>query len=110
VPETVDAWRDVMGCGGVPSLEVRPDTAGDYTSTTIYRFPGCRPGSAVVLYQVHGGGHSWPGNTGPWPTLTGLRSRSLDATRELLELFDGMAPRANPPQAGGREGPVSLRR
>ncbi len=97
VSETVEAWRDVMGCGGVPSLETRPDTAGDYTSTTIHRFGGCRPGSEVVLYQVHGGGHGWPGDTGPWPVLMGQRSRSLDATCELLELFEGMEPRRGSP-------------
>jgi len=97
VPETVDAWRGFMGCGGGPSLEVRPDTVGDFTSTSIYRFVGCRPGSAVVLYRVHVGGHTWPGDTGPWPQSTGLRTRSVDATRELLELFEGVGPRVSSP-------------
>lgn len=94
VPETVDTWLDHMGCGGPPSLEVRPDTAADFTSATVYRFPGCRPGAAVALYQVHEGGHNWPGDTGPWPVLTGLRSRSVNATWEFLDLFRTLEPRA----------------
>lgn len=114
VPETVNAWRDVMGCGGEASLTIRPDTAGDFTTTNVYRFPGCRPGGAVVLYQVLGAGHSWPGRTGPWPALSGPRSLSLDATWELLELFQGLEPRAAPARGaaaparpGGFPGPAS---
>ncbi|NJD17730.1 MAG: hypothetical protein FIA95_00370 [Gemmatimonadetes bacterium] len=98
VPETVMAWMDQMGCGGEPSLEIRPDTAGDYTITNVFRFPGCRPGSALVLYQVLDGGHTWPGRTGPWPVLSGVTSRSIDATWELLELLQGMEPRLTAPE------------
>lgn len=97
VPETVDEWRRLMGCASEPSREFRPDTAGDFTAASIYRFPGCRPGSAVVHYQVHGGGHTWPGNTGSWSLLAGPRSRNLDATAEFLELFASVAPALSPP-------------
>lgn len=100
VPETVVTWLDLRGCGANPSLEIRPDTARDYTTTHVYRFPGCSPGADVVLYQVQDGGHTWPGRTGPWPVTWGVRSRSLDATWELLELFQGIEPRRsalNPP-------------
>jgi polyhydroxybutyrate depolymerase len=87
VPETVKVWLEAMGCGDDPSSESREDVVGDFTSATIYRFPGCTAGSTVALYRVHGGGHNWPGETGPWPRVTGIRSRNLDATEEFLALF-----------------------
>ncbi|MEJ2207394.1 MAG: alpha/beta fold hydrolase, partial [Gemmatimonadota bacterium] len=94
VPETVDAWLRHMECGDEPTSEFYPDLVGDFTSATVYRYPGCVPPSAVVLYRVHGGGHNWPGDTGPWPRVTGTRSRNLDATAEFLALF---AAASSPP-------------
>jgi poly(3-hydroxybutyrate) depolymerase len=91
VPATVGTWTSLWGCGDQPSSEMRPDTAGDYTSATVFRYPGCGSGSPVVLYQVHQGGHNWPGQTGPWPVVGGPRSRNLDATREFLSLFESAA-------------------
>ncbi|HEX9709152.1 MAG TPA: hypothetical protein VGB42_04200, partial [Candidatus Thermoplasmatota archaeon] len=91
VPATVETWTNLFGCAGEPTSEFRPDTAGDYTSATIFRFPGCAEGSSVVLYRIHEGGHNWPGQTGPWPVTMGLRSRNLDATEEFLSLFASVA-------------------
>ena len=91
VPETVEVWLDHFSCVDTPTEELRPATAGDFTAATIYRFPGCDAGSSVTLFQVHGGGHNWPGDTGPWPPVTGARSRNLDATSEFLKLFQAMA-------------------
>ena len=87
VVETVQVWLDLWGCGDAPTTEFRPDEAGDHTAVTIYRFPGCDAGASVVLYQIHNGGHTWPGDTGPWPLLAGRLSRNLDATGEFLSLF-----------------------
>jgi polyhydroxybutyrate depolymerase len=89
--ETVDLWRRQMGCGVDPGYEFIPDGAGDYTEVSVFRFPGCRAGSTVVHYLVHGGGHTWPGDTGPWSPLGGARSRNLDATGEFLKLFAAVA-------------------
>lgn len=87
VPETVQVWLDLWQCGDDPDARFLPDAVGDFTAATIYRFPGCGAGSPVVLYQVHNGGHTWPGDTGPWPGIVGKRSRNIDATAEFLELF-----------------------
>lgn len=85
--ETVDLWRNGFGCDGSPSEEFRPDAAGDFTAVSIYRFPGCAQGASVTLFEIHGGGHNWPGDTGPWPPALGARSRNLDATVEFLKIF-----------------------
>lgn len=101
VVETIQVWLDLWGCGENPSSEFRPDKVGDFTAATVYRFPGCGAGSSVVFYQIHNGGHTWPGNTGPWPGFVGSLSHNLDATDEFLRLFaamgDAAAGRLAPP-------------
>jgi polyhydroxybutyrate depolymerase len=91
VPETVQVWLSLWGCSDDPIGEFRPDSVGDFTSATIYRFPDCGATSPVVLYRIHNGGHTWPGDTGPWPPILGTRSRNLDATHEFLSLFASVA-------------------
>ena len=87
VPETVNMWADKMSCNPQPTWVEFPDTAGDFTTVTSFRFSGCVPGSGVIHYRVNDGGHSWPGDTGPWSPQVGLHSRNLDTTREILKFF-----------------------
>lgn len=84
---TVDTWVRMMTCDSVPVLGERPDTARDGTWVTTYRFDGCAEGAAVVHFRVHNGGHTWPGDTGPWSVFNGTNSRNLDTTAEILEFF-----------------------
>ena len=86
-PRTVDTWVRMMGCDSVPVLGARPDTARDGTSVTTYQFNGCAAGSSVVHFRVNNGGHTWPGDTGPWAIFNGTNSRNLDTTAEILEFF-----------------------
>jgi len=90
VPQTVEMWREKMGCGPDPQIQEYPDTAGDYTTVTAFLFTGCTPGASVIHYRVNGGGHTWPGDTGPWSPLLGRRSRNLDMTREMLRFFSSV--------------------
>ena len=47
---------------------------------------GCQPGSAVTLYSVLGGGHTWPGAD---PKLgVGLTTEQVSATTQMLAFFD----------------------
>lgn len=87
VVETADFWLERMGCAQAPAYHLLPDTAGDFTEVSAYRFDNCRPGATVGVWVVHAGGHNWPGNTGPWSPFVGLRSRNLDATGALLDLL-----------------------
>jgi polyhydroxybutyrate depolymerase len=50
-------------------------------------YTGCADGAAVVLYTIHGGGHTWPGGK-PLPKwLAGCTTTSLDATTEMWAFF-----------------------
>lgn len=87
VPGAVDLWREKMGCAAQPLREDFPDEVGDFTTITSFRFPDCEAGSSVLHYRVNGGGHTWPGDTGPWSAIVGPHSRNLDMTRRMVEFF-----------------------
>jgi polyhydroxybutyrate depolymerase len=88
IPQAIDAWVAKMGCDAVPSVEELPDRTADWTTVTAYRYDGCDPGSSVLHLRVNGGGHTWPGDTGPWGNFVGLVSRDIDATQEILDFFE----------------------
>jgi polyhydroxybutyrate depolymerase len=93
MPTWAADWARRNRCSADP---VESAVAADVTRLEYTR---CADDSAVVLYTVRGGGHSWPGG-GPLPEwLVGSTSRSIDATslmwaffREHRLLRDGQEP------------------
>lgn len=88
---TVQLWSGLMGCDSVPSSEEHADVVGDGTTFTTFRYAGCTFGSEVLFDRINGGGHTWPGNTGPWPDFTGRHTRNLNAGEEMVRLFLSVA-------------------
>jgi len=84
--EMLELWAGVSGCAGEPDEDTLPDDNGDGTTVTVLTYEACA-GARVRLDRVNGGGHTWPGATGPWPKSTGKLSRNLDATAEILSFF-----------------------
>jgi len=73
----------------------RPVVSAAATDVTRIEYPDCAGGSAVVLYRIEGGGHSWPGG-GPLPEwLVGRTSHGVDATAVMWEFYreHPLAPR-----------------
>jgi polyhydroxybutyrate depolymerase len=57
------------------------------SDVTRLEYPGCANDAAVVLFTIHGGGHTWPGGE-PLPEwFVGRTSRSIDATRQMWAFF-----------------------
>jgi polyhydroxybutyrate depolymerase len=82
VSHATDTWRRIDGCTAAPS--VRRDGVVTHT-----RYGGCAAGTAVELYAIEGGGHSWPGAA---PPRVGRRrrdppSRAMDATQTIWRFF-----------------------
>ena len=50
-------------------------------------WPHCTAGSAVVLYSVIGGGHTWPGSPINLGGAFGATTRHVDATGLMLAFF-----------------------
>lgn len=81
IPTWALRWSRRNGCApeGVDS-RVAPDV-------TRLEYTGCVNDASVVLYTIHGGGHTWPGG-GPMPEwFLGPTTRSLDASRVSWAFF-----------------------
>ncbi len=81
VSEWTANWARRNRCAGktVESAVAADVTRRDYTD--------CAGGAAVVLFTLHGGGHTWPGG-GPLPEwLLGPTNRSVDATGQMWAFF-----------------------
>ena len=83
---TLAFWRAAMGCRGAPVTERHG------ASVAVTRYDECRGGTVVQRWTVEGGGHSWPGRTGPRARfrerLSGPTSTEFSATEVILDFFD----------------------
>jgi polyhydroxybutyrate depolymerase len=88
IPAWTANWARRNRCAPDP---VESAVAADVTRR---EYTNCADGAAVVLYTIHGGGHSWPGG-GPLPEwFVGPTSRSIDATSQMWAFFrDHRLPR-----------------
>ena len=81
MPTWAADWARRNRCGPPP---VESAVASDVTRL---EYTHCAGDATVVLYTVHGGGHSWPGG-GPLPEwLVGATSHSIDATSQMWAFF-----------------------
>lgn len=87
IDETVSFWLDVNGITAEPEVEYLPQTAED-DSTRIKRtiYAGGIDGTAVILYTVEGGGHTWPGGPQYFPAeAIGPVSYHMDGSAVIWE-------------------------
>jgi polyhydroxybutyrate depolymerase len=84
VEDAVGGWAARNGCTAAPR-ETRLSEG-----VVELRYETCRNGAEVVLYRIHGGGHTWPGSSYPFPEERfGRTETGLDATGLMLEFFAG---------------------
>ena len=50
-------------------------------------YAGCAGGADVVLFTIHGGGHTWPGGGRLPESWLGRTSHSIDASRTMWEFY-----------------------
>ncbi len=96
VPATVEFWRQHNNCSGVqPLREFRDPDKSDETSVQLDRYQACKPGSALTVIRIMGGGHTWPGSPkrpGRLVTrLVGPTSRDISASDVIWAFFDQFA-------------------
>jgi len=88
--ETINFWVMFNGCRKYFSTEVDNDPS-DSTNIQEDFYRGLdKPGVEVRLYQIVGGGHTWPGASQYLPKLIiGRISREINATEAIWEFFKG---------------------
>ncbi len=79
VADAVAFWVRHNGCRAEPQTARRG-------AIERAAYGGCRQGSAVVLYTVHGGGHAWPGGAAGW-RFGDRPTQELSATDAMWDLF-----------------------
>jgi polyhydroxybutyrate depolymerase len=86
-PAMVQQWRTADGCSGEPAEDTLP-SGGD--GTVVHRFTSatCAAGTAVVFYQVDGGGHTWPDGPQYLPkAMIGPTTRAFSASEAIGQFF-----------------------
>ncbi|MBU1671663.1 MAG: prolyl oligopeptidase family serine peptidase [Actinobacteria bacterium] len=86
---SIEYWVALDGCATTPQAARLPDMdPGDGTTVTQYVYPGGRDSTEVVLCEVTGGGHTWPGGYQYMrESIIGRTSRDLEASEYIWEFF-----------------------
>lgn len=86
VEETVRAWAAFDGCPAEAEEQPVTDAAGDGITVRRRRFGPGREKAEVILYEIVGGGHTWPG--GPdLARFLGPTCRDIDAAELIWAFF-----------------------
>lgn len=88
-PASLDWWARHNRCTSVvPSLQLADLDPSDGTRVSFEARENCAQGTHVGLYQVTGGGHTWPGGRPHSPErVAGRTSRDIDASKVIFEFF-----------------------
>ncbi|MBI3975260.1 MAG: esterase, partial [Armatimonadetes bacterium] len=88
VADTTARWAALNHCPSTPQRVAEPERdAADGTRVRRETYAPCRDGSAVVLYAIDGGGHTWPGGPAGRLPASGRVSREISATEILWQFF-----------------------
>ncbi|MBI3467483.1 MAG: hypothetical protein HY000_31120 [Planctomycetes bacterium] len=85
--ELVEWWAKHNGCTAKPELDKLPDKADDGTTVERNSFSAGKAGAPVIYYEVHGGGHTWPGGFAQPEALLGKTCRDINASEIIWEFF-----------------------
>jgi polyhydroxybutyrate depolymerase len=63
VDETMQVWAKLDGCPEKAKVESLPAKVDDGTKVVRHTFGPVTDGCEVILIEIKGGGHTWPGRT-----------------------------------------------
>jgi polyhydroxybutyrate depolymerase len=87
--QAVEKWLTTDGCADEPIQDTLADrNPFDHTRVYRTRYMNCRQGTAVELYTIAGGGHTWPGGPQYLPArIVGWASRDINASEIIWQFF-----------------------
>jgi polyhydroxybutyrate depolymerase len=86
VEQSIACWVKANGCEAAPTVTRVDEACEEGVEVIQTHYEGGRDGSEVILYTIHGGGHTWPGRSTPF-TILGRTTRKLDASRLIWNFF-----------------------
>ena len=93
---TFERWLELNGCGKRGGDGARTDNNPADNTVVVVHLKRCRDDVEVRLYEIQGGGHTWPGGVAyANERLVGRVSRELDASEEIWRFMYRNA-RSNP--------------
>lgn len=83
IPDTVAAWAKRNGCKKTPTEKRVAD------DVKLVRYSGCDANATVELYEIIGGGHTWPGSefSRAIESTVGHVTFSIDADQVMWDFF-----------------------
>ena len=89
IPDTVDFWVSHNGCSPMPEITWESDIdPEDGTRVRKIVYGKCKDGVEVVLYEIQGGGHTWPRSPRYLPKfIFGKTSQDIDANQTIWRFF-----------------------
>ncbi|MCC7085514.1 MAG: dienelactone hydrolase family protein [Pirellulales bacterium] len=87
VEHTINQWVKANGCDKLPKIETLPATIDDGTNVIRKTYAGGRNESEFVLYEIQGGGHTWPGR----PSIAfylGKTTKNVSANDVMWTFFE----------------------
>ena len=86
--ETIRIWRKKNRCNPQANITHLPNITADGTRVAKIAFDRCETGSAVVLYRIEGGGHTWPDGRQYLPvSWIGRTTRDINGCDKIWEFF-----------------------
>jgi polyhydroxybutyrate depolymerase len=86
VEENIQIWCRVNGCPTTPQVTALDDRVQDGTTVACKVYGPGKDGAEVVLYEIIGGGHTWPGQPPPVKFL-GRSTFDISANDLMWEFF-----------------------
>lgn len=79
--EALAGWAERNGCTAGPT------TTQEAADVTLIAYTGCAADADTRLYEVEGGGHTWPGAAALPGDALGATTQSIDASTLILDFF-----------------------
>lgn len=84
---SVGWWMERNGCASAVEIIDLPDEFDDGTSAHRWDHPACTGSQAVSLYEIRGGGHTWPGSPLKLPPSLGAKSKDIRASGVIADFL-----------------------
>jgi len=81
VPVFIQAYANQNQCSSTDEFPQE----GEISST---EYTHCAQNADVILYTIHGGGHTWPGDTPAATPTWGYTTQQIDVTRLMWQFFE----------------------